>query len=167
MGIKSKVLWAFLSVFLLTACSGQQTKEGDDKSGGDGASTMAASGLNTINGVPFDQADSPDSVRTIYFEYDKSNVRPEFMSVIAAHGKLLASDGSRKVELQGHADERGSREYNIALGERRALSVRGLLLGHGVRSSQITTVSYGEERPAVNGHDESAWSKNRRVEIRY
>lgn len=164
MGIKSKLLWAVLSVFLLTACSGQQTKEGGEKPGAD---TSAASGLNTINGVPFDQANSPDSVRTIYFEYDKSNVREEFMPIIAAHGKLLASDSSRKVELQGHADERGSREYNIALGERRALSVRRLLIGHGVNSSQITTVSYGEERPAVTGHNESAWSKNRRVEIRY
>ena len=167
MSIKSKLLWALVSVFLLTACSGQQTKEDEGKKSDTGATTSAASGLNTINGVVFDQADSPDSVRTIYFEFDKSNVRSEFMPVVAAHGKLLASDSSRKVELQGHADERGSREYNIALGERRALSVRRLLLGHGVSSSQITTVSYGEERPAVVGHDESAWSKNRRVEIRY
>ena len=165
MSVKTKLLWVGLSVLLLSACAGQDTKV--DAEQPESAKTAAATSLNTINGVAFDQPDSPDSVRTIYFEYDSSDVRAEYLPVIAAHGKLLAANGSRKVELQGHGDERGSREYNIALGERRALSVRRILLGHGVSGSQITTISYGEEKPAVIGHDESAWSKNRRVEIRY
>lgn len=169
MSVKSKLLWVSIAVFMLTACTGQPTKEaGDAKASSSGdATTSAASQLGEINGISIDQSDSPDSVRTIYFEFDKSNVRPEFMPVIAAHGKLLVSNSSRKVKLHGHADERGSREYNIALGERRALSVRRLLMGHGVSADQISMISYGEERPAVLGHDESAWSKNRRVEIHY
>ena len=129
--------------------------------------TSGADRLGEINGIPIDQEGSPDYVRTIYFEFDRSEVRSEFIPVISAHAELLASDSSRRVVLEGHADERGSREYNIALGERRAISVRRLLLGSGASSDQIRMVSYGEERPAVIGHNEAAWSKNRRVEIRY
>jgi len=153
---------------LLTACAAQKAKEEEPKpSEKPAVVTTGVEGLNMINGIPFDQADSPDSVRTIYFEFDKSNVRPEFLPVVAAHGKLLAADRSRKVELEGHCDERGSREYNIGLGERRAQSVRRLLIGHGVNADQITMISYGEERPAALGHNEAAWSKNRRSEIHY
>lgn len=168
MGTKLKLSGTVLAVLLLAACSGEEAVKDDQTAASSGgAATTGAAALNTINGIEFDKPDSPDSVRTIYFEYDKSDVLPEYMHIVAAHGKLLASDSGRKVELHGHADERGSREYNVALGERRALSVRRLLIGHGASASQITTVSYGEERPAVIGHDESAWSKNRRVEIHY
>lgn len=131
------------------------------------AITTGANELGMINGIPIDNEGSPAYVRTVYFEYDSSEVRSEFIPVIAAHGELLASNSGRVVVLEGHADERGSREYNIALGERRALSVRRLLLGSGARDNQVRTVSYGEERPVEIGHNESAWSKNRRVEIRY
>jgi len=87
--------------------------------------------------------------------------------VVGAHAKYLASHGSARVRLEGHTDERGSREYNIGLGERRAQAVRRALLLQGASEGQISTVSYGEERPAVPGHDEAAWAKNRRVEIVY
>ena len=170
-----KILAITVTVIALSACSGQETKDSDgaaveDQTGGGESSTVTTSGvdrLGEINGIPIDQDGSPDYVRTVYFEYDRSEVRSEFIPLINAHGQLLASDGSRRVVLEGHADERGSREYNIALGERRAISVRRLLLASGASSNQIRMVSYGEERPAVEGHNESAWSKNRRVEIRY
>ena len=87
--------------------------------------------------------------------------------MVAAHAKYLASHQGARVRLEGHTDERGSREYNIGLGERRAQAVRRALLLQGATDAQISTVSYGAERPAVAGHDEAAWAKNRRVEIVY
>lgn len=103
----------------------------------------------------------------IYFDFDRSDIRPEFADVIAAHARKLASAANLRIRLEGHTDERGSREYNIGLGERRAQAVRRALLLQSVGDAQVTTVSYGEERPAADGHDESAWAKNRRVEIVY
>jgi peptidoglycan-associated lipoprotein len=105
--------------------------------------------------------------RTIYFDFDSSEIRGEGTDIVAAHAKYLASRGGIKVRLEGHTDERGSREYNIGLGERRAQAVRRALLLQGATESQLSTVSYGEERPAVAGSDEAAWAKNRRVEIVY
>jgi peptidoglycan-associated lipoprotein len=107
------------------------------------------------------------ALRIIYFDYDSSDVRNEFIDVIATHGRFLAGNATVRVRLEGHSDERGSREYNIALGERRAQTVKKALALQGVQESQIATVSYGEERPAAAGSDDNAWSKNRRVEIVY
>lgn len=103
----------------------------------------------------------------VYFDYDRAEIKPEFVPVVAAHAKFLNGGANRRVRLEGHSDERGSREYNIGLGERRAQAVRRALMLQGVTEAQITTVSYGEERPAVQGGDESAYSKNRRVELVY
>jgi peptidoglycan-associated lipoprotein len=105
--------------------------------------------------------------RVIYFDYDQFEVKSEYNTVLQAHGRYLSGNPSSRVRLEGHADERGSREYNIGLGERRAQAVRNYLLLQGAGSDQIATVSYGEERPAVIGSDEEAWSLNRRVEIVY
>jgi len=105
--------------------------------------------------------------RTIYFDFDSSEIKGDYTAVIAAHAKYLVSNPSIRVRLEGNTDERGSREYNIGLGERRAQAVRQALMLQGVADSQITTVSYGEERPAVTGHTEAAWSKDRRVDIVY
>jgi len=107
------------------------------------------------------------SKRIVYFDFDSAEVRADSQTVVAAHARYLAGAPAQKVRLEGHADERGSREYNIGLGERRAQSVRRALMLQGVAESQITTVSYGEERPAVAGSDEQAYSANRRVEIVY
>jgi peptidoglycan-associated lipoprotein len=101
----------------------------------------------------------------IYFEYDSSEIRAEFLQVVAAHAAYLAKYPNARVRLEGHTDERGSREYNIGLGERRAQAVRRALQLQGVKETQIATVSYGEERPAVAGVEESAYAQNRRVEI--
>jgi peptidoglycan-associated lipoprotein len=105
--------------------------------------------------------------RTIYFDFDSSEIKGEGTEIVAAHAKYLAKMGGTKIRLEGHTDERGSREYNIGLGERRAQAVRRALLLQGAAEGQISTVSYGEERPAVAGSDEAAWAKNRRVEIVY
>jgi peptidoglycan-associated lipoprotein len=118
---------------------------------GAGGATAAGSGVAT----------------TIYFDFDSSEVKPEFATVITAHGKRLAGDRTLRVRLEGNTDERGSAEYNVALGERRAQSVKRALLLQGATEAELTTVSYGAERPAAEGHDEAAWSKNRRVEIVY
>jgi peptidoglycan-associated lipoprotein len=131
-----------------------------------GVTTVNASGGPTSGG-----ALGPDgplgSQRVIYFDFDSSDIRNEYVDVIAAHGRFLAGNATVRVRLEGHSDERGSREYNIGLGERRAQTVRRALALQGVQESQITTVSYGEERPAAAGSDENAYSKNRRVEIVY
>ena len=105
--------------------------------------------------------------RTIYFDFDSSEIRSEYIDVIAAHGRFLAGNANLRVRLEGHTDERGSREYNIGLGEQRAQTVKRALALQGVQDAQIATVSYGEERPAAAGSDENAYSKNRRVEIVY
>src|SRR5882672_6671394 len=104
---------------------------------------------------------------TTYFDFDSSEIRGEGADIVAAHAKYLSKNIGMKVRLEGHTDERGSREYNIGLGERRAQAVRRALLLQGAGESQLSTVSYGEERPAAAGSDEAAWAKNRRVELVY
>ena len=111
--------------------------------------------------------DGPLSVRVIYFDYDSSDVRAEFRGAIEAHAMYLAANPTVSITLEGHADERGSREYNLALGERRALTVRKQLVLLGASAGQIRTVSYGEERPITEGHSEESYALNRRVEIIY
>ena len=114
--------------------------------------------------------DAPGSLlaqRVVYFDFDKSEIRPDMLEMLKAHAAFLVQNPSMKVRLEGHADERGTREYNIGLGDRRAQAVRRVLLFQGVESAQLQPVSYGEERPAADGHDDSAWSKNRRVELVY
>jgi peptidoglycan-associated lipoprotein len=105
--------------------------------------------------------------RIIYFDFDSSDIRNEFVEAIGAHARYLAGNATVRVRLEGHTDERGSREYNITLGERRSQTVKRALMLQGVQEAQIATVSFGEERPAAAGTDEAAWSKNRRVEIVY
>ncbi|NNF17020.1 MAG: peptidoglycan-associated lipoprotein Pal [Gammaproteobacteria bacterium] len=105
--------------------------------------------------------------RTLYFDFDRSDLRPEYQAIIEAHARFLAENPGSKLRLEGHADERGSREYNIGLGERRAQTVRRALSLQGASSAQLSTLSYGEEKPAVMGHDEYSWQQNRRVELVY
>lgn len=104
--------------------------------------------------------------RVVYFDFDSDVVKPEFQGLIDKHAKRLNNDKKIALSLQGHTDERGGREYNLALGQRRAESVAKSLTLLGVSGSQLEAVSFGKERPAVEGHDEAAWSKNRRVELK-
>jgi peptidoglycan-associated lipoprotein len=105
--------------------------------------------------------------RVAYFDYDQSNIKSEAMEMLRCHGKWLASNPGARISLEGHADERGTREYNLGLGERRGNAVRDLLLANGGRSEQVAVISYGEERPICTDSEDSCWSKNRRAEIVY
>src|SRR5687767_15967257 len=105
--------------------------------------------------------------RVVYFDYDRSDIRGEAQAILACHGKYLVDRPSAAVTLEGHADERGSREYNLGLGERRGNAVSSALQGNGGSAGQLTNVSYGEERPTCTESDEGCWSRNRRVEIVY
>ncbi len=105
--------------------------------------------------------------RTLYFDFDSARVKPEDVPVVQAHARYLVDHPDLRVTLEGHTDERGSREYNVALGEARAKAVARLLEVNGVPADRIRVVSYGEEKPVALGHDEAAWAKNRRVEIVY
>ncbi len=141
------------------------TMQGTEGAGG--SATTGGMAGSSFQGHPLDDPSSPLSNQVIYFEFDKSEIKPEYREIVEAHARYLASNPNATITLEGHADERGTREYNIALGDRRADAVQRLMSVLGVSGQQVRTVSYGEERPAANGHGENAWSKNRRVEIIY
>ena len=105
--------------------------------------------------------------RTVYFDFDQDTLRPEFQAIMACHAKYLNDRSESRVTLEGNADERGTREYNLGLGERRGNAVSGALQGAGGSAGQITVVSYGEERPTCSDSTETCWQQNRRVEIVY
>ena len=169
-----KVLIPVATFVALAACGGNKNTLPDSgapavESGGSSSGvTTGQSGSSGITGSPLEQ-ERARLLQTlvIYFDYDQAEIKPEFTQVVQAHGQRLASSASMMVRLEGHTDERGSREYNIGLGERRAQAVRRALMLAGAQASQITTVSYGEERPAATGSDEESWRLNRRVEIVY
>lgn len=135
--------------------------------GGAGSATAAAREGGSWRGDPLDDPAGPLSTRVIYFEYDESQIHPDYQEIVISHGQYLAANPQLIVSVEGHADERGSREYNIALGERRAQAVKLLMMAQGAADNQIATVSYGEERPLVMGSDETAWAQNRRAELIY
>ncbi len=147
----------------------------DGSSGGADATglTDGDSGDGTAMGTPLnaletlEQPEGTMSIRIVYFELDSAKLTSESIEILETHGNFIAGNGEVTVRLEGHADERGSREYNVALGDRRAQSVRRVVLFRGASVDQIETVSYGEEQPAVTDHTEEAWSVNRRVELIY
>ncbi len=134
---------------------------------GSGAETSAAAAGGAWTGSPLDDPNSPLYEKVVYFDFDRSEIRPEFLPMLRAHADYLINTPSARLVIEGHCDERGSREYNIALGERRANAVKRFLEAEGVSPLQLETISYGEERPAVPGHNEEAWAKNRRAELVY
>ena len=128
----------------------------------------------TIDGVQGFENVDPNSVagrapaeRVIYFDYDKSELRAEFLDIVAQHGRFLAQNATGRIRLEGHTDERGTREYNIGLGEARAKTIARMLQLQGVSAVQLRTVSYGEELPVDEAHNNDAWAQNRRVNIIY
>ena len=134
--------------------------------GGDGSLAIdildeeGGSGAGRAGGLPYRD-------KTIYFDYNSSEIRDEFLPEIIRMAKALEDNPRMQARLEGHADERGTREYNLALGERRAQEVRNLILLQGVKEDQVDIVSYGEEKPAAFGEGDSAWTLNRRVELVY
>ncbi|NQY27443.1 MAG: OmpA family protein [Piscirickettsiaceae bacterium] len=142
--------------------------EGDNAIGTDiGAETQVIVGEDPYQGNELNDPASPLSNRVVYFEYDSSAVRAEDQVTLEAHAAYLADNSNITIRLIGHTDERGSREYNLALGERRALGVRQLLMLQGASIKQFQITSLGEERPQLEGFDESVWQQNRRVELIY
>lgn len=146
-----------------------QAGEGSEgQTGGyDDSGSMGGSSLGSYDGNPLADPSSPLSIRSIYFEYDSAVISSEGQSALTAHAEYLSLNPHKRIVLEGHTDERGTREYNLALGERRAFSVEEFLSISGVPAGQMEVRSYGEENPASMGHDESAWQLNRRVELIY
>ena len=108
---------------------------------------------------------SPDLKRSVYYEFDQYDVKPEYRALVESHARWLKANPKAKLVIEGNADERGSREYNVALGQRRAESVTKMMVLMGARADQIEAVSWGEEKPRASGHDDSAWSENRRADF--
>jgi peptidoglycan-associated lipoprotein len=165
---------------LLAACAGTKTTDSGagavgaaGGTGGTGATVQpnATESVTTVTTPGNDGANgagiNAPAARIVYFDFDKSDIRPEFNAMLNEHARTLTRSASIKLRLEGHTDERGSREYNIGLAERRAQAVRRVLLLQGVTEAQLSTVSYGEEKPAAAGSNEEAWAKNRRVELVY
>jgi len=134
---------------------------------GGAAETLGVSGESGFQGKELANTDALLAKRKIYFDFDRIEIKQEFLPIIEAHGQYLAEHPNARVALQGNTDERGTREYNMALGERRAKAVRRFLATQGASFSQIEVISYGEDRPVAQGHDENAWALNRRVDIIY
>jgi len=170
-----KIIFKYLAlgffISVLAACSTTSTEDttsssagGMDESSSSGASTSGVgSGQTSVSDEPADPEAGLESV--FYFEFDESALTASTRVALDAYAAVLRSS-PRNIRLEGHADERGTREYNIALGERRAKSVADYLIASGVSASRIETISYGEERPAVNASNQRAWAQNRRVELR-
>ena len=169
----AKWLAVSLLALFLAACSPTipDPEPTTDTVGSDGSDTMTDGFDDDIlgGGEEFgdEYGDDGQLAMVIYFGFDQSDIRPEDQATLEQHATRLANDSRASIRLEGHADERGSREYNIGLGERRSQAVRRILLIQGAAASQISTVSFGEERPVAFGSDEESYAQNRRVEIKY
>ncbi len=167
-----------LPAFLLLVLSGCETTptkdeaaevpvEEADTAEADAAEARGIESASGFRGHPLDDPDSPLSKQVVYFDFDSAEILSDHRPIIEAHAAYMSDNPRSAVTLEGHTDERGSREYNLGLGERRADSVRRMLVLLGAQGDQLRTISYGEENPAADGHDESAWKFNRRVVIVY
>ena len=171
MSIRQSVILGLLAAFL-AGCSQPTVPDPDAQSSAapsdDSMSEQAPMDDDGMGGGgEFFDDDEAAMTMIIYFDFDKSELRAEYADVLARHASGLSNNSRTSLRLEGHTDERGSREYNIGLGERRSQSVRRMLLIQGASTDQISTVSFGEERPAAFGSDEDAFQQNRRVEIKY
>ncbi|SFR40513.1 peptidoglycan-associated lipoprotein [Marinobacter gudaonensis] len=181
---QTKAFALLLSVGLVAGCSstGGTQEEGEYGSdvaaidqeggstvyGGEGQDGVSSSQLSEEERMAAREQAEQAALReitTFYFDFDTAEIKPEARDVLVAHARYLANNPGQNVRLEGHADERGTKEYNLALGERRANAVQRFLIVNGASRGQIETVSYGEEKPAVMGSTESAWAQNRRVEL--
>lgn len=174
-GLNSLLLLIF-SLAFLAGCEGTTgttkedttaTSSGSGSMSSESATTSAASSGSAWTGHPLDDPNSLLAKRVVYFDFDESVILDADRPILEAHAEYLSQNPGASVTLEGHTDERGTREYNLALGERRSQSVRQFMSLLGAAGQQLRTVSYGEERPAAMGHNEEAWALNRRVEIIY
>jgi len=178
MNVVKKLLIVSVPLFILAGCASTPETTMDEPAMQEEAAPAAVEqpvaavatpveASTGFSGHPLDDPSNLLSERVVYFDFDKSDIKSEFRDIIAAHATYLSNHPSASITLEGHCDERGSREYNMGLGERRANAVSKFLMLQGVAARQIEVVSYGEERPAAFGHDESSWQLNRRAEILY
>lgn len=169
--------WVALSAaaFTLAGCAGKSGTATDDEfgsnSGADGGPLSWPDDEAGADGSAIPIGDDRASIvmndRIVYFAFDSAELDDASVEILKQHGRYLADNPGETVRLEGHADERGSREYNIGLGEQRAVTVQSMLMIHGANPAQLVTVSYGEERPASLGTGDDVWSLNRRVELAY
>ena len=176
---RPRLLLALLTATALAACSStplEDTKAPVESrsgsavtggSGGAGASGTAQSRVAPVDLAANDGASMGNLARIIYFDFDSYVVKDDFRATVEANAKVLTGNRTRKASIEGHTDERGGREYNLALGQKRAEAVARSLTLLGATATQLEAVSFGEERPAATGSDEAAWAKNRRAEITY
>lgn len=161
-----------VSLFALAACSStSDTDEAADSGSATGSSSSSGSASSSAGSssgqLSQEEIRAQNALRqtVFYFDFDVAEFKPEDRDTLTYHARDLAASPNKRIRLEGHADERGTREYNLALGERRANGILNYLIVNGASRSQIEVVSYGEERPAQNGQTESAYSRNRRVEV--
>ena len=157
-----------ISLFLLGACS--STSEMEDESANTesaASSSSSSSGAGSSNQLTQEQIRAQNALRqtVFYFDFDVAEFKPADRETLTYHARDLAANSAKRIRLEGHADERGTREYNLALGERRANGILNYFIVNGASRSQIEVVSYGEERPEQSGQSEQAYSRNRRVEV--
>ncbi|MBS1197115.1 MAG: OmpA/MotB [Proteobacteria bacterium] len=168
--MKKLLLIAPLLALLLTGCPSTPIKEApvEDRQGSQAVTTVVA-GDQKVTGLPLDLTDPKSTLykRVVYFDLDKYDIKDEYKDLVAAHAKFLVSHRDFKMLIQGHTDERGSREYNLSLGQKRAEAVKRNLILLGAKEDQVEAVSFGKEKPAAEGHDEAAWAQNRRAQMLY
>jgi peptidoglycan-associated lipoprotein len=165
----SAILLGLLSACASTSDKGQGAASVEDKSLGQQAAGASTQGAQQ-QGMAMDPLKDPSNIlskRSVYFDYDSYSVKNEYKLMVEAHAQYLKQNAKAKAFIQGNADERGSREYNLALGQKRAESVRKVMNVLGVSDDQIETVSFGEEKPKAEGRDEDSWAQNRRADIVY
>ena len=166
MNTTTRILLAAALVASLAACSKKVKEEAPVETTPAPVETTPAPSDGRYTEADLD-TDSCLRQRVVYFDLDQDTLKPEFTAIMACHAKYLQDRASARITLEGNADERGSREYNLGLGERRGNAVSTALQGNGGSASQLTVVSFGEERPTCTDASESCWSQNRRVEIVY
>lgn len=172
---KQLLIGLFISLFLILGACSTSTKQmpgdviSDDYEGGDPSldDGSATSGLEGEGGLSMGSLDDviAQSGNVVYFDYNSAEVRDDSIPLIMAAAESLSNNPAAQLRLEGHADERGTREFNLALGEQRAQTVRDLIMLQGISGNQLDIISYGEEKPVVAGSGEQSWQQNRRVEI--
>ena len=160
-------------VLFLNGCAtgsgtdGMASGQSSSASASSGSSASGMDGAGSFSGHPLDNPKSALASRTVYFDFDSYQVTADGRAILAAHAEYLAANPAAQIALEGHCDERGTREYNMALGERRSQAVSDILLALGTNASQISASSLGEEQPVALCHDDGCWSLNRRAEVVY
>jgi peptidoglycan-associated lipoprotein len=172
----NKIVFSAMLISLLVGCSSQSTKETTKapieettaaKKPAEQPAESKPMAVPTVSGNPLTDPNNILSKRSIYYDFDKSIIKDEYMPLVKAHAGYLVDHRGAQITVQGNCDERGSREYNLALGQRRAEGVKKAMVIVGASSSQIETVSFGKEKPRCTEHSESCWAKDRRSDIVY